>query len=779
MTTSEQIVVHYHPVASFNLGGIPYQGYGYVLSKETVSAASTRTMGTGNSVHYIALIDRSGSMVGEINAVVDQVQKLFSELNPQDFFSLIWFSGEGDYKTLLKGAQYNSKLLSLLDTLRSVRNTTCFSESIQESSDIIQELGPIADSTVITLFTDGCPVVANVPREMKLCRDLVTAMRHKIVAFNTIGFGNYYNREFMQQLSAESDQGRYSHISRIHEFEPAYRDVTEGARKVTRCSVQIDARNAHIMYISGKTVVLQDNLLELNNVDFDDNGFVVLVPKNEMLVSASLTVNDERVHVTGTIGSDYTNSTDNVRVEYLSSFIPSSTILYGYASALYAQKKTKRAREVIVKSLGDKTIADAITSSFTYAEMGDTTKLLEEALVDPTARRTGTCPSDYIPAPDAACVMELLHVMAQSPNNKYSPFAYKNNSDGLSAGQRAAREALAPYQRVREKVTDEQNIFHRSSEEVLVSCQDLVYAEDRLNVSLRFTTPGTVSLNARAAARVGLSQEYPAKIYQTHTIIKDGNLNIPNAEFVIDAGMKEYILMRGIPHTALSHDRVILHLHRLPIINEDMMTASTMELSSLAEKVKTMTQKEAMQKVLNAKLQELSSEVTRDGNFATLTDEQIQVLQDHGVDKYSVYNGINNKREERTDTSDFYMVREISLAIPGISSLPSVASVIKKVDEGKKFTAREIPVAEALEEINDALLLLDDDSPANKRSILERILGKVKRDLRDLRNEVAQFKLGMVLNNDFEALSGLDFGDDGKVEFHGVTMKFNKVRQYV
>ena len=781
----KQLVVKYYPVTPVLIGGDPYHVYSYVLSTKNVRQKSEPKTSAG-AIHYINILDRSGSMYRDIDDVIDQAQALFSQIRAQDFWSLIWFSSPGDFKVLLKGAQYSPKLGELLDTIRSVRGTTCFSDPIKETERTIDELSTIADNVVVTLFTDGCPVVSDVKAEMTLCQSLVTGMKKKIIAFNTIGFGNYYNREFMQNMSSCSEQGRYVHISNIREFEPVYRETAERARDMTNCSVMLAATGAQIMYQSGKTVLLKDDELDLDHVDLDDNRITVLVPEGKN--SASVLRVDQATHAVQLHGNGFSDikerEIDGVvfKDEKCAPLAPE--VIYAYASALYANKKTKRAREIVVRNMGDKRLADAITSSFTYAEMGSTSKMFEEAIVDADTRQINSCDASYIPSPDATCVMEILGVLADS-QSKYVPFAYKSSTEGLcSTEQLQARELLKPYQRVREKVVDTQDIFHSLSGEVQAPCTDLVYAEDRPNVSLRFTIPGTATLNARAASRVGLPEEYPVRRYQVHTFIKDGNLNVPHAEFILDAATDAYIFVHDVPHTVINkiERRIIIHFEKMPVINENMMNDAMLNLSALATATKKMLENEAAQKVLKERIKSLheevgvSSEMTED--FAALNEDQIQVLLDHGIDKRSVYGGISKERIERTENSDFYMVREISLYPTGISSLPTVASVVKKMEDGKKLTPREEVIASAIEVAELAESLHETDFEA-RLELLTNMLESCKSRLVRYRNELSRFKIAMVLQSDYESFSSLEFNDKGVAEFDGVCLSMKRVQQYV
>ena len=112
-----------------------------------------------SNYHHIQIIDRSGSMYSYIDELIDNIQETISILNPDDLLSIIWFSGPGEFRTLIKGAKKTDNLIPLLDSIRSTVSTTCFSEPLMEAEKIIEELAQLCPNFSLTLFTDGCPVV--------------------------------------------------------------------------------------------------------------------------------------------------------------------------------------------------------------------------------------------------------------------------------------------------------------------------------------------------------------------------------------------------------------------------------------------------------------------------------------------------------------------------------------------------------------------------------------------------------------------------------------------
>lgn len=149
-----------------------------------------------SKLHHIHILDRSGSMSTEINNLIDNVQETIKHINEDDLISIIWFSSPGQYRTLIKGAKKTDELHKLLDTLRSTIATTCFSDPLKEAQLIVNELVTLCPNISITLFTDGCPVVPwSVSEEENRVFRILNEIKDKILAFNTIGFGNWYNKD--------------------------------------------------------------------------------------------------------------------------------------------------------------------------------------------------------------------------------------------------------------------------------------------------------------------------------------------------------------------------------------------------------------------------------------------------------------------------------------------------------------------------------------------------------------------------------------------------------
>ena len=112
-------------------------------------------------LHHIHILDRSGSMYSNIDRLVENVKQTIDFMADNDLISVIWFSGEGECKALLKGATKSPDLFKLLDTMKSILSCTCFSEPLQLANEVIDELKALCPNFSVTMFTDGETVTSH------------------------------------------------------------------------------------------------------------------------------------------------------------------------------------------------------------------------------------------------------------------------------------------------------------------------------------------------------------------------------------------------------------------------------------------------------------------------------------------------------------------------------------------------------------------------------------------------------------------------------------------
>jgi len=486
------------------IGGQEKVVVAFLHKDEDTQVVETTTV---NRIHHIHILDRSGSMSSDIDELIDNVQKTIDVIGDEDLLTIIWFSSNGQHRTVIKGASKFDKLNSVLDSLRSVVGCTCFSDPLKEVNLVLDELGDVAPVS-ITLFTDGQAVVPwSTAEEEKRCFAELEKMKGRILAFNTVGYGYYYNQEFMKAMSATSEFGTFVHSSKIDDYMTIFSHNFEKISDAVCETIDLATIGAEIVYLTRSFTKMGQDFLHLSRIDKRKNQFFVVVDKaNE---DFSFVYQDKVYHF-----SD---------VQQAMSEATLNNYLYAYAYNLYYAGRRKEALDVIAE-LKDKALIDSHMCAFTFDECSAHIEKLRKAIFKSNCRYVdGVAPKNYVPADDARCVMDVLTFL-QTGDSFYIPFS--KNIDG--------------YKRIGRKASEEINYFTKSEKEVRVPFNDFVHNKEHMNLSIRICMDGHVTLNPKRAKATGLPATIDSCIYRNHTIIKDGNLNIKKIEVLLTE--KDYAL---------------------------------------------------------------------------------------------------------------------------------------------------------------------------------------------------------------------------------------------
>lgn len=726
------------------------------LRKVAVCNINLEDQSTAMSVdcmHHIQVLDRSGSMWADIDDLIENVKDTIRFIPDGDYVSIIWFSGADQCNVLIKGAQKNDSLYALLDTLKSTLGVTCFSTPMKEVGNIINDLKSICPNFSVTVFTDGQPVVAwGTEEEIRRTLSAIDTWKDDVLALNTIGYGNYYDQDFLKQMSAKTIFGQFIHSSMISDYAGIFSHNYEITADLVMTNVEVVSPGSEVMYLTSKLATKSDAGLKTRALDKRKNQFVVIGPDDS---DFSFLVGDD------------TYSTAGLKEIPSASIAP---IMYAYAYTSYYEGNRKQSLDIIAKVLHDKNLVDEVKNAFTYDEVGIATKALRSAVFSTKYRMiTGECSDDYVAADDAPCLMDVLRIILDSENSYY--------------------KYAAEYSRIGKKVVDTFNLFHRNAgEEVLTPANDLVFNKSRLNISIRSIINGTVSLNPKQAAKVGLPSELPSKIYRNQTLVKDGAPNMAEAIFKVSedtvdklislfSGWKSDDIM-DISRDEAGDFEVKIHLYNLPIINYSYVGDCT-DVQRLLEVVSTQTYLQAAQKSLGFLRDDVYEYRKQHGifdvskQFAQYTPEQVQVLIDHGLNDRAEYVGVNNVTEK---SGDSYVVRELEFYMKGYSSLPTRDKYYTKKSSGGKLNGPESMMLQAENDFRDLATGLEYAS----NEYLDKLnasINKVKTQLALIRMDLAAKKIALVLTGEW--FTGLEVDKKGNYLYSNGTdtlvIKANRV----
>lgn len=673
-----------------------------------------------NKLHHIHILDRSGSMAYSINQLIDNVQKTIEVIGEDDLLTIIWFSSVGQHRTVLKGANKMLEMTAILNSLRSVIGCTCFSDPLKEVNTILDEIGDLAPVSV-TLFTDGQPVVPwGVPEEERKCMIELEKMKGKIIAFNTVGYGNYYNQELLKAFSATSEFGTMFHSSNIDEYLTIFNHNFEKISDAVVEDIKIyGAIGDDIVYLNRTFTKMTDGAFELSRIDKRKNQFFLVAEDDH----------DITFQYQGVVY----NSGDIKKVIAQASIV---NFYYAYAYNLYYSNRRLESLDIISKNLGEKALIDSHLSSFTFDESAVHIEKLRKATINNKHRMLdGVAPVGYLPADDAKCVMDVLAYL-QTIDAYYIPFS-KN---------------LEAYSRITRKATDEFNLFTKTEDEIRVPFSDFVFNKKHMNLSIRVYVPGKVAINPMDAKEVGLPTEIESGIFRNYTIIKDGNLNIKKIEVLIPAEEFDQTYMTYTTEAGDNeYARVIVDLSIFPIINRMYINKAT-DIANIFEDVRLTTELEARQKIVGYLIDGiLTDTLKKTGALKEYTVAQIRVLEKHGLDKNLNYGGVEIK-VAKADNSDSYESRTMEFYLAGFSAWPKVNEMLERINNGKKLTA-------SMQTLHKQYLMLQNEADAkvvdlNKESVKTRNFlfterDEIKKELILIRSNFAILKLAKLLSGDW------------------------------
>lgn len=689
---------------------------------------------TIDRMHHIHILDRSYSMSGSIVGLMEDVKKTFRAIPVGDYISVVWFSSEGENGVVIKGYKKTEDddfkdVDNLIDSIKNCVGCTCFHEPLELVKSIIDEMKPLCPYYNLTLFTDGCSCCSIYSdKDYELSYKTVTSFKEDIMAINTLGYGHYYDKDFLTKLAECSDFGKYIHSSNVKEYSEIFNHNYDRVKNMVVERVEIEMPNCDVLYLNSKSTKLEKGGMTLSSIEKRKNQFLVILSEEENL-RFNMTVNGEAV--------DYANMKCG---KILDSTI--MNLLYAYAYESY-YKGDRETCLNILKDIKDKYFIDEQLNAFTIDETSKFLKGLNKAIFNNKGRmKTGEAPDGYIPADDAFCIMDLLKILSEE-GNFYVP-------------------AMDSYKRIGLQVVDTFNVFTPNKTNVILApFNDLVFNKSKLNISIRFTREGVVSINPKQAKKVGLPEKIDSKQYQTHTIIKDGHLNMDTIRVKVTKKTRDKIMtidpdsyFFNVYDVKPEQDIYIydIDLTRIPVINRQYLKDS--DITTVMNTVVENTKLEVKQKVLNYMISNHPYKeyvVENNGVTTTYTEEQMEVLKEHGLDKSLRYGYVNPKVTDKNE-NDYYEARNMEFQLKGCSAIPSIEKGLETYNKAiynekePNFMSKEIFTC--MDEINDKLeyLCFNKDSKDGKDE-LERMLKNTKKELINNRIKLNTIKFAKVLTS--------------------------------
>lgn len=650
-------------------------------------------------IHHLIAIDISGSMYSDLPELrVHLKNKLATLVAANDTVSLIWFSGRGQCGTLVEAMKVNgvadlSSLHAAIDRFLVPTGLTGFREPLEMAGTLVDRLKAKAPGALFNLFflTDGYENQSPEGDVLAVCEVLAP----KLDSAAIIEYGWYCNRPLLTKM-AELLGGKLVFSEDFQSYAVAFAGAMGGSTKKIPVKLDLAPSAGYVFALAG------ENLLTFT----PDEDMVVRVPEGLSTLAYFVAEKGEAF--------DHTKHTD---AHLFAALVP------------LAQRMEADALFSVLGALGDVSLVNSFSSCFSKEDYTRFQAEVLAAAAEPAKRYTAGYDAAAVPKEDAYTVLEMLSDLSSSEDNLFYPYHSAFAYERIGAAREANDEA------VRFSVADKAKGYHING---------LVWSEDRPNVSVRVKVDGVVTLPPSRPPMLPATLE--SFIYRAYTIIKDGIVHTRKLPVSLNEATFTKLQANGLlaGETWAAGKVFVLEYPKLPVINRLMVKGTTAKDTFQA--VVELALLKGAQKVFNDWRDRISPKESK--KFLALYGEVgTEYLKAVGV---TDYNGFNPP-STTVKSGDYYMAKELKIAVKGLSSLPKVLDVETALDSGKKLKIGEFVMADAIKRL-DAFMsasayTLAADGNALLGTWLEDQQTAITAKTRELMKALAQRKFAIVVGH--------------------------------
>lgn len=528
--------------------------------------------------HTLLVLDCSTSMTGYLDDVRDDSAKYVEKLSPDEFVSVVIFSGHGHAKLIAGPTQCTAEGRRFVREAinRQVKpiSNTVFSEPLDLVLNTVMDRHGDDTAHSVVLFTDGCAVPSLWSFEEEQARALRVGSRlwEARAVVSAIGYGPHYDDKFLTALMTRSGNvGVYHHISEIDGFGEAINTIREVFTKTNLADVSLDFNpdfgRAGDVYRTTPQVFLAGSKGSVSTRGMFENQvtFYVLLSAPTKSIAIKGSIGNEAIDKSfkaAKLGDK--NAADFLRVIAADSFLKGDR---------------ERAAELLALTADDG-LAEKAASAFTGLERLETASVFRQVFRDRKFIGEGLKPRG-----PSHCVLNALRVLIEDQGNRVfiPPKGYKRS--GL--------------------LTRDPNVIESPGGRNLQVVGYVSHSE-RLNFSLRCLKDIKVRLdNGRVADK---------KEFRTYNVILDGNLHLPELEATLTEDSFQELQRAGVIDKDLKYSATKYYkvdFRGLKMVSSNWASPATLGLVDLLREEKGL---EAEQTALNARLKSLSRPLTEEGD---------------------------------------------------------------------------------------------------------------------------------------------------------------------
>lgn len=638
--------------------------------------------------NHFFVCDVSGSMY----SVLPKMRKLLKDSLPTlvksgDTVSVIYFSGSTQCGTVFVGEEINSNkdltdVNKAIDKYLTTIGLTSFIKPLELAYDTAKDLSSNGNLNSLVFLTDGGHNEGGSRDSiLKSCEKLPMVFSD----INFIEYGYWVDRKLIEDMTSAAN-ALHAFTETYDNFVPVFEDIIVSGKSV---KIEVEVGDAtHAVFVDGDRIYT-----------VAANGGIALVP--------------EHVNSVWAVGTDAEDAVDSITDEQLL-----YVILYHGLHIMNPDLVWK-----VLKKLGDVRLIKAYDNCFTKQDYSNVKDLISQAVLKPETRFVDGIDYNMVPDENATTVIDVLNVLIDanaSVDVKSEHFSY--NRTGRASVQKEDTTIAELSEQIANAATVEERkalaaklVEHEewkpefTSTQELVAMNKIVTNGNRPNISISTSMNGFVTIPLGYQVKYGLPETVASKITRNYTIVKDGIINMKTIPVIMPldklAGVVEagaIVEMYQSTLTKAGEVAVLVHVGKVPLVNR-AMTKGLSGKDFLTKNVELHALK-ARQKVLKFYREELVGKVNAVGLAGLYGDEAAKMLSEKGIRDYGF-----SPLVAKTEATDFYMSKELNVKVKGLSSLPAVNAVLKKVQAGKKLNAGDFVMHEAIREYEGMKLVLTED----------------------------------------------------------------------
>ena len=385
-----------------------------------------------DSVHRIFCIDVSGSMSSELPDIRRQLKnKLPTSIRPQDFMSLIWFSGRGQFGSIFEHISINdlkdlTNINTAIDRYINTIGSTGFVEPIRLAKKL-SETYP--EQSQVFFLTDGGENTWSQQECMDAFKEMST------IPLIIVEYQYYCDRIFLQKL-AEISNGTCVFNENFESYDVSFDNYM--SNKVSKMKT-VESK-LPIMYMDGETFVTK---LPTNDI--------FRIPEHVERVWKI----DTTIDVTNVFTTDERIKTD-------------PTVNEMYMLLLYClQTKKFDIMEKCVNVLGDVYVSKLFSTCFSKQDASRLYNHILNCVNDTKYAFHEGVDTQYIVKNDVFTIVDLLQLLQNDPKSRYYPYHHSIKYNRISKENKDTSDFIPN----RDLGASFNLVYHHSRANISMGCQ--------------------------------------------------------------------------------------------------------------------------------------------------------------------------------------------------------------------------------------------------------------------------------------------------------------------